>query len=270
LLWSQLRTSDKGGAHGARAIFHYIVQIIKKAFPDVEIILRGDGGFYSPTLLNYCDRYGYKYILGFSKNPVLERLSQNVVIASKLFFKDAPSQESFRLFDEYEYQAGSWDYARHVIVKAERLPDGSNLEGKENTRYIVTNMLGPPQELYEDVYCARGDMENRIKEQQKWLFSDRTSCHDFLANRFRLFLSSAAYVLMETIRRTALRGTSMASAQCGTIREKLFKIAAVVTVSARRILFSLPSHCPVQELWLRVFDRLRLKHLWENLPMPSS
>jgi len=270
LLWSQLRSSAKGGAYGARAIFDYLVKRIRQAFPNVEIILRGDAGFYSPELLNYCDRHGYKYILGFSSNAVLKRLSKNVVIASKLFFKDAGSQESFRLFEEHCYQTGSWDYARAIIVKAERLPDGSNTDGKENTRYIVTNLLGTPQELYEDVYCARGDMENRIKEQQKWLFADRTSCHDFLANRFRLFVSSAGYVLMETIRRTALCGTSSASAQCGTIREKLFKIAAVVTESTRRILFSLPSNCPVQELWLRVFDRLRLKHLWENLPRPSG
>ena len=270
LLWSQLRSSDKGGAHGARAIFDYLVKRSRQAFPNVEIILRGDAGFYSPELLNYCDRHGYKYILGFSSNAVLKRLSRNVVIASKLFFKDAGSQESFRLFDEYCYQAGTWDYARSIIVKAERLPDGSNLDGKENTRYIVTNLLGTPQYLYEDVYCARGDMENRIKEQQKWLFADRTSCHYFLANRLRLFVSSAAYVLMETIRRTALYGTSLASAQCGTIREKLFKIAALVTVSVRRILFALSSSCPVQELWLRVFDRLRFDRLWECVPLPSS
>jgi hypothetical protein len=270
LLWSHLRTSKKGGAFGARAIFHYLVQRIKKAFPKVDIIFRGDAGFYSPELLNYCDRYGYKYILGISSNRVLKRLSQNAVIASKLFFKDGGSQEKVRLYEEYFYQSGKWDYARSIIAKVERLPDGDNVDGKDNTRYVVTNMVGSPQELYEDVYCARGDMENRIKEQQKWLFSDRTSCHYFLANRFRLFMSSAAYVLMETIRRTALCGTSMAKAQCGTIREKLFKIAAVVKVSVRRILISLSSCCPVQELWLRVYDRLRFDRLWENLPEPSD
>jgi hypothetical protein len=192
------------------------------------------------------------------------------VIASKLFFKGGGSQEKVRLYEEYFYQSSSWDYARYIIVKAERLLDGSNVEGKENTRYVVTNMLGTGQELYEDVYCARGDMENRIKEQQKWLFADRTSCHYFLANRFRLFLSSAAYVLMETIRRTVLCGTSLASAQCGTIREKLFKVAAVVTESVRRILFALPSSFPLQSLWLRVYDRLRFDRLWENLPLPSD
>jgi DNA polymerase III delta prime subunit len=188
-----------------------------------------------------------------------------------LFFKDAGSTEPFRLFDEYFYQAGTWDYPRSIIVKAERLPDHRHIvEGKENTRYIVTNLLGTPQYLYEEIYCARGEMENRIKEMQLMLFSDRTSCPAFRANRFRLFLSSCAYVLMETIRRKGLRGTSLERAQCGTIRKTLFKIAAVVTVSVRRILFSLPTSCPVQDLWLRVYDRLRFNRLYEVLPLPSS
>jgi len=166
-------------------------------------------------------------------------------------------RKALRLFDEYEYQAGTWDCARNIIVKAERLPDGDNIDGRENTRYIVTNLLGSAQLVYEDIYCARGDMENRIKEQQLMLFADRTSCHDFCANRFRLFLSSCAYVLMETLRRTALCGTELAKAQCSTIRLKLFKIAAVVKESVRRILFSLPSFCPTELLWWRIYSRLR-------------
>jgi hypothetical protein len=270
LLWAQLRTSDKGGNHGALAIFDYLARRIKKAFPQCEIVLRGDAGFYSPELLRYCDRHGHKYILGFSSNAVLKRLSQNLVVASKLFFKDAGSQESFRLYDEYQYQAKSWQSPRKIVVKAERLPDGRSIEGKENTRYIVTNLEGTPQSLYEDTYCARGDMENRIKEQQRMLFSDRTSCTDFLANRFRLFLSSCGYVLMETIRRTALQGTPLAKAQCSTIRLRLFKIAAVVSESVRRIVFALPSSCPVQELWLQVYDRLRYDRLCECVPAPSD
>ena len=265
LLWSQLRSSKSGGAHGSLAIFHYLATRIKQAWPEVEIILRADAGFYSPELLRYLDRRGYKYILGISSNAVLKRQSQNLVIASKLFFKDAGSQEPFRMFGEYEYQAKTWNYARKIIVKAEWLPDGDNLDGRENTRYIVTNLEGTAQELYEDVYCARGDMENRIKEQQQMLFADRTSCHDFEANRFRLFLSSSAYVLMETMRRTALCGTDMAKAQCNTIRTKLFKIAAVVKESVRRIVFSLSSVCPMRELWLTVFNRLR-----SRLPGPSG
>jgi len=265
LLWAQLRSSSKGGAHGALAIFHYIATRIKQAFPDCEIILRGDAGFYSPALLNYCERYGYKYILGFSSNAVLKQLSANIVFASEMFFVSAGSQESFRLYWEYDYQAKTWKSARRMLVKAERLPDKNDFRGKENTRYVVTNLEGTPQHLYEEIYCARGDMENRIKEQQLWLFADRTSCHGFLANRFRLFLSSCAYILMETIRRTALCDTVMAKAQCGTIRSKLFKIAAVVTVSVRRIVFSLPRSCPFQEIWLLAFNRLV-----GNLPLPSS
>jgi hypothetical protein len=187
-----------------------------------------------------------------------------------LFFKDAGSQESFRMYDEFEYKAGSWKVFRKIIVKAERLPKVGDLDGKENTRYIVTNLEGTPQSLYEDVHCARGDMENRIKEQQLMLFADRTSCHGFTANRFRLFLSSCAYVLLETIRRTALQGTELANAQCDTIRLKLFKIAAVVKESTRRILFSLPSSFPLSALWCRVAERLRFRRLYECLPMPSD
>ena len=270
LLWTQLRTSDKGGAHGTRAIFHYLTQRIKQAFPDCEIILRGDAGCYSPGLLNYCERYGYKYILGIPSHAALEKLFSNIIFAAEMFFGSSGSQERFRLFWENAYRARSWKTPRRIIVKAERLPDGNKIVGKENTRYLVTNLEGTPQELYEKVYCARGDMENRIKEVQLMLFSDRTSCHSFLANRVRLFFSCCAYVLMETIRRTALHGTSMSTAQCSTIRSKLFKIAAVVKESVRRIAFSLPSSCPVQDLWLRVFDRLRLERLYEVLPLPSG
>jgi len=257
LLWAQLRSSKTGGNHGTLAIFHYLATRIKQAWPDVEIVLRGDAGFYSPKLLDYCDRRGDKYILGFSSNPVLKKLSEKIVFASEMFFVDAGSQQPFRLFWEYEYKAKTWKHARKVIVKAERLPDARNFRGKENTRYIVTNLEGNAKALYEDVYCARGDMENRIKEQQLMMFADRTSCHSFAANRFRLFLSSCAYVLTETLRRTALCGTSMAKAQCSTIRVKLFKIAAVVTESVRRIVFSLPDFCPTRKLWMLMLGRLR-------------
>jgi hypothetical protein len=271
LLWSQLRTCDKGQADGSLAAFHCIVEMIKQAWPDVEIVFRGDAGFYTPELLDYCELWGYKYILGFSSNAVLKRLSANIVFAAEMFFVENGSQEAYRLFWEFMYQAGKWKSPRRIIVKAERLPDAHNpLIGKENTRYVVTNLEGTPKHLYENTYCARGDMENRIKEQQRSLFADRTSCSDFLANCFRLFLSSCAYVLMETIRRTALQGTELANAQCDTIRLKLFKIAAVVKVSYRRILFSLPSNFPFRELWLRVADRLRFKRLYECLPTPSS
>ena len=265
LLWAQLRSSKTGGNHGTLAIFHYLVTRIRQEWPDVEIVFRADAGFYDPKLLAYCDRHGYKYILGYSSNKKLKKLSAKIVFASEMFFVDAGSHEPFRLFGEYEYQAKTWKVPRKVIAKAERLPDVKDFRGKENTRYIVTNLDGDAKALYEEIYCARGDMENRIKEQQSMMFADRTSCHHFGANRFRLFLSSAAYVLMETLRRTVLVGTSMAKAQCSTIRVKLFKIAAVVTVSVRRILFSMASVCPMRELWLKVFAQLE-----RRLPSPSG
>ena len=256
LLWAQLRTSERGGAYGTRAILHYIAKRLKEVWPDVEIVLRGDAGFGVAKLINFCDRNGYKYILGISSNKVLDSLSAKIVSAAEIFFVDAGSKEALQLFWEFEYQAGTWKKSHRVVVKAERLPDEKDFRGRENTRYIVTNLEGTPKELYKDTYCARGEMENRIKEQQLMLFADRTSCHDFLANRFRLFLSSCAYVLMETLRRTVLCGTELAQAQCDTIRLKLFKIAAVVRESVRRIEFSLSSVFPFRELWRRVYDRL--------------
>ena len=123
LLWSQLRTSNKGGGFGAVAIFAYIAKRLKKEWPDVEIVFRGDAGFYSSTLLWYCERHGHKYILGFSSNAVLKRMSANIVFASEMFFVENGSQEPFRLFREYLYQAGTWKVPRKIIVKAERLPD---------------------------------------------------------------------------------------------------------------------------------------------------
>ena len=137
-----------------------------------------------------------------------------------------------------------------MIVKAEHTAQGAN------PRFIVTNLPGDPQELYDDVYCQRGEMENRIKEQQLDLFADRTSCHEFLANQFRLLLSSAAYVLMQALRRKALAGTELAQAQVGTIRLRLFKVAARVVVSVRRVVFHLASSYPYQEVFRAVFARV--------------
>jgi hypothetical protein len=139
---------------------------------------------------------------------------------------------------------------RRVIVKAEHLTQG------ENTRFVVTNLPGDPQSLYDDLYCQRGEMENRIKEQQLGLFADRTSCHDFTANQFRVLLSAAAYVLMETIRRVGLAKTDLANAQVGTIRLKLLKIGARVVCSVRRIVFHLAGGYPYQAIFAEVLSRL--------------
>ena len=249
LLWAQLRTSKTGGAHGARAIFDRITERIREVWPDVKIILRGDAGFYGPKLLDYCERHGFEYILGFSSNNVLKKLVEPYVFAAEMFFVDAGSKEPFRLIRDFHYKTKGWKSERKMIVKAERLPDEKDFRGKENTRFLATNMEGGAGHLYENVYCARGDMENRIKEQQSMLFADRTSCHGFRANKFRLLLSSFAYVLLETMRRTALKGTKLEKAQCSTIRTKLLKVAAVVKESVRRILFELPTTFPYREIW---------------------
>jgi hypothetical protein len=187
ILCALLRSPKRGQAHGSLAVFDYLVKRLRQVFPNTKIIFRGDAGFYKDSLLRYCERHGLYYIVGYSSNSVLKSLSENIVTATHLFFRDQlPEQRvALRLFHEYSYQAQTWGAPRRVIVNAERLPDGSNPDGKENTRYIVTNLEGVPQHLYENIYCARGDRENRIKEQQQMLFADRTSCHEFQANQFR-------------------------------------------------------------------------------------
>ena len=161
------------------------------------------------------------------------------------------TQKKVRNFHEIAYAAETWDRQRRVIVKAERLAEGPNL------RMVVTNLHDLcPHCVYDETYIPRGDMENRIKEQQLMLFADRASCHSFLANQFRLILSSAAYVLVETLRRTALAGTELATAQVNTIRLKLFKVAARVVVSVRRVVLHLSTAYPLQHVFRRIQHRL--------------
>ncbi len=161
-----------------------------------------------------------------------------------------------RLFADVMYAAKTWDRQRRVIVKAEHNPGGAN------PRFVVTNLPGDPQSLYDHRYCARGDMENRIKEQQMDLFAGRTSCHAFLANQFRLLLSSAAYVLVESLRRLGLKGTELEKAQAGTIRLKLLKIGARIVCSVRRVVLHLAGGYPFKRLFAHILSRLRR-------PMPA-
>src|SRR5262249_12994022 len=156
-----------------------------------------------------------------------------------------------RLFGSFAYGAAAWDRRRRVIVKAEHGPKG------DNPRFVVTNLPGNPRGLYEVLYCQRGEMENRIKEQQLMLFAGRTSCHRFLANQLRLLLSAAAYVLVEAVRRLGLAGTQLERAQVSTIRLRLFKLAALVTVSVRRVYLRLASGFGLQELFGQALRRLR-------------
>jgi hypothetical protein len=199
--------------------------------------------------MRWCDRHGVDYLLGLAQNARLMRLAEP--LAQEAADRFAATGTKQRRFGEVRYAAGTWDRTRRVLVKAEYLPRGPN------TRFVVTNLDGDPQDLYDRLYCARGDMENRIKEQQLDLFAGRTSCHRFLANQLRLLLASAAYVLVETLRREGLAGTELACAQAGTLRTRLLKIGARVRVSVRRVVLHLASGYPLQDLFRRVLARLR-------------
>jgi Transposase DDE domain group 1 len=248
LLAAYLRPSNIDAAKHARAVLKLLVQKLRSAWPGVKITIRGDSGFCRWRLMRWCDSHGIGYVLGLAKNPALERAARDEIARAERQFRQTGQPQ--RIFGSFGYAASTWDRTRRVIVKAEHNAQGAN------PRFVVANVPGDPQELYEDVYCQRGEMENRIKEQQLDLFADRTSCHRFLANQFRLLLSSAAYVLVQALRRTALSGTELARAQVGTIRLKLFKVAARVGVTARRVVFHLASSYPYQEVFRSVFERL--------------
>jgi hypothetical protein len=248
LLTPYLRPSNIDASKHTRAVLKLLVGRLRAAWPDVRITVRGDSGFCRWRLMRWCDSQGIGYVFGLAKNPVLERWATDEISrAQRQFLQTGQPQ---RIFGSFAYAASTWDRRRRVIVKGEHNAQGAN------PRFIVTNLPGDPQELYEDVYCQRGEMENRIKEQQLDLFADRTSCHRFLANQFRLFLSSAAYVLVQALRRTALAGTELSQAQVGTIRLRLLKVAARVVLSARRVVFHLASSYPYQQLFRVVYERL--------------
>jgi hypothetical protein len=248
LLVSYLRPSKIDGAKHAWAILALLVKRLRQAWPGVRIIFRGDSGFCRHHMLSWCERHQVGYIVGIAKNPVLEKqVSEPMALVQQLF---ALIGEKQREFFQFHYAASTWKQRRKVIAKLEVTDKGPN------PRFIVTNVEGDKQVLYDEIYCARGDMENRIKEQQLGLFADRTSAHHWWANQFRLLLSSLAYVLMEGIRRLGLQGTELARAQMSTLRLKLFKVGAVILRNTRRIRFLLSSAYPYQQLFMAVATRL--------------
>ena len=241
LLVSYLRESNIDSAKHAWAILGLLVKALRKRWPEVKIILRADSGFCRWKMLRWCERAGVHYIVGLAKNERLNTLSAK--LQKRAERKHRRSGLKVRLFSQFKYKAKTWDKKRRVIAKAEHSDRGAN------PRYVLTNLEGRSQSLYDDIYCARGEMENRIKEQQLGLFSDRTSCHVWWANQFRLLLSSAAFVLLEALRRIGLKGTQLARAQVGTIRLRLLKIGAIITRNTRRIRLWLSSSFPLKELF---------------------
>ncbi len=248
LLVSYLRRSKIDGAKHSWAILSLLVKRFRKEWPEVRIIIRADSGFCRRHMLTWCERHDVDYIIGIAKNKRLQETAIHLIDKAEEDFES--SKEKQRLFEWVRYGARSWTTKRWVIVKAEHSVKGSN------PRFVITNLKGDAQELYDDLYCARGDMENRIKEQQLCLFADRTSCHAWYANQFRLLLSSLAYMLIEGIRRLALCGTDLARAQSSTIRLKLFKIGAVIIRNTRRIRFLMSSNYPYKVTFQKVAQQL--------------
>ena len=248
LLVSYLRPSNIDGAKHSWAILSLLVKRLRQVWPKVRIIFRGDGGFCRWKMLRWCDHHEVGYIIGLAKNKCLNRRTASLQDEAAACF--AATGHKVRWFTDFQYAARSWDGARRVIAKIEHSQHGVN------PRYVVTNLEGDAKQLYDKLYCARGDMENRIKENQLDMFGDRTSCQHWWPNQFRLLLASLAYTLIEAIRRIALKGTELANAYVGTIRLKLFKIGAVILKNTRRIRFLLASGCPYKELYFLAANRL--------------
>jgi len=248
LLVSYLRPGNVGAAHHAWAVLKLLVQRLRQVWPHVKILFRGDAGFCRWRLLRWCEQNHVHYLVGLAKNARVQALAQPLIEQSAQAFLQTRAKQ--RRFGEVHYAADTWDRARRVLVKAEHTAQGSN------PRFVVTNLAGAAQVLYDEVYCARGEMENRIKEQQLGLFADRTSCCGWWANQFRLLLSSCGYVLLERLRALGLAGTELARAQAGTIRLKLLKIGAVVLRNTRRVQLRLSSAYPYQTIFGQVFRAL--------------
>lgn len=253
LLCARLRRSNVDGAEGAVEELTRIVGQIRQAWPEVKIILRADSGFCRDDLMVWCENNRIDYVLGLAKNERLKKAIAEEIKQAQASF--GQTQQPARVFKDFRYQTlNSWSRQRRVIAKAEWMEKGAN------PRFVVTSL--PPERMdaravYEDFYCARGDMENRIKEQQLDMFADRTSAATMRANQLRLYLSSAAYILMHALRRLGLKNTELVHAQCQTIRLKLLKIGAQVRVTVRNIWISLAGGYPYADTFAAVVANLQ-------------
>jgi hypothetical protein len=253
LLCSRLRMSNIDASADCLQELEPVVARIRQRWPEVRIRLRGDAGFCREKLMAWCESQGMDYIFGLAQNPRLKKQIEPQMAEAEQQYQN--TQAPARVFSEFLYATqDTWSRPRRVIAKVEHLPKGAN------PRFVVTSLTAEQiaaQELYEKEYCARGDCpENRIKEQQLDLFADRTSTGKMWSNQLRLYFSSIAYVLLQTLRRTALAGTELAHAQCGTIRLKLLKIGAQIRVTVRKVWISLAESYPYAALFARVMSTL--------------
>ena len=263
ILCARLRQSNSDAAAGSLTEIQRIVAQIRAAWPEVKIVLRGDSGFCRNELMSWCEKNRVDYVFGLARNQRLRR-----IIGPQMW--EATQQWSAtskpaRVFSEFSYQTrtrknGGWDRERRVVAKAE------HIDGKENPRFVVTSLKTEEwaaQALYEELYCARGEMENRIKEQFS-LFADRVSSETIRANQMRMYFSTMAYVLVCGLRRLGLKGTEMETAQVGTIRTRLLKIGAQVRVSVRRVYLAMAASYP----WASLFEQVHANLC--TTPLPAS
>lgn len=253
LLCARLRTSNIDASAGTVEELERIVGQIREAWPAIRIIVRADSGFCRDSIMSWCEANGIDFVFGLAKNERLKAIIGEELEQAKSLYES--TRRAARVFKDFRYETReSWSRERRVVAKAEHLDKGAN------PRFVVSS-IGPheieAQTLYEKLYCARGDMENRIKEQQLWLFADRTSTGKLRANQLRLYFSSVAYMLMQALRRLGLRDTDMASAQCQTIRLKLLKVGAQVKVTVRKVWVSLAGGYPYQELYCQVYRNVQ-------------
>jgi len=252
LLCARLRPSDIDASAGALKHLQRIVARIRQVWPHVPIVIRGDSGFCRDPILTWCEASSVDYLFGLAQNARLLKLIAAPSEQARVEYE--ATQQATRVFAELRYQTReSWSRERRVVAKAEHLEKGAN------PRFVVTSLdlqQHPAQKLYEKDYCGRGEMENRIKEQQLHLFADRTSAATMRANQIRLFFSSIAYTLLEALRRLGLSGTAMAQAQCQTIRLRLLKIGALVQVTVRKVWVRLASSCPSADVFRQAFGNL--------------
>jgi hypothetical protein len=256
LLCARLRAANIDASAGALDEVARIIAQIRTVWPLVRITLRADSGFCRDALMTWCEGHGVDYVFGLAKNARLTALITGELAQAAA--RCAARGQAARVFAERTYETlESWSRARRVVAKAEHLAVGE--DGKSNPRFVVTSLAPATidaRALYEDLYCARGEMENRIKEQQLMLFADRTSAATMRANQLRLYFSSIAYLLLQALRRLALAGTALARAQCQTIRLTLLKIGARIRITVRNVWLALASGCPHAALFACVHATL--------------
>ena len=243
-----LRPGDATAHYGAISILRRTLSKLRQSFRGVALRVRLDGGFASPEVLAFLDDQGVEYVVAMAGNAVLKAQAEPLMKKARRLCK--ASDQTEHIFAECEYQAGSWDTERRVIIKAEVVCHPGR-HPKDNARFVITNIKRRPQFVYRDIYCQRAPVENRIKELLYGLNIDRTSCTRFFANQFRVLLTASAYVLFQELRLKA-KHTSLATAQVTTLRERLIKLAVWVHSSTRRVVFHLPESAPWSTEWCQI------------------